>query len=216
MDKTFALTETEFFRLLSEGRVTDPQYINIHYRDFIMKVVEICSDRKNKGVAISALLFVEVEISHLQTEAEREAMNQALASFISKSLAFIRNAISKLSDMAVELVNEEEILSEITLKWVDKKVALVELGYAFHVAKVFGGSFTVKEIVRRLARLFNVEITDHYIYKKYNEIRVRGSSSDSDTKKKKKWRGDDDSRTYFLDLLVELLNTHMKKEDEEE
>lgn len=212
----FALTETEFIRQLIAGE--NKKDLEITYRDFVVKVVEICSDRRQKGYAISALLVAEVEISHLHNRTAMDAVNNRLATFISKALSFIRNTIANLKDMAVETVSEDEMLSEINLQWVDKKVALVELGYAFKVAKCFGDKLTAKEIIRNLAKAFKVDITDHYIYKKYNEMRVRSGKavSESGQNSGKKWREKDDSRTYFLDWLVEILNRHMVNRDAEE
>lgn len=213
----FALTETEFFRQLTAG-VEGVKNLNSTYKEFIVKVVELCSGCKQKIFAINALVIVEIEISHIQTQADRDSVNEELAVFISKALSFVRSTIATLKDMDIEPVSDDEILSGISLHWVDKKVALVELGYAFKVAKVFGDKLSVKEIVKNLAKAFKVDITDNYIYKKYNEIRVRGGKSgqDEDRKTNRKWREDDDSRTYFLDWLVENLNRHMKNRDQED
>lgn len=49
----------------------------------------------------------------------------------------------------------------------------------------------------KLAKAFDVEITENYIYKKFNEIKVRTL----------------DSRTYFLDLLTKMLTNHMEEQD---
>ena len=89
----FALTETEFFRQLTAG---ENENLHITYRDFIIQVFEMCRTNRNKGYAVSALLVVEIEISHLKTEAERNAVNSSLTSFISKALHFIRKTISNL------------------------------------------------------------------------------------------------------------------------
>ena len=86
------------------------------------------------------------------------------------------------------------MIQDVGLKWSHKKVALVEIGYAFHLAKCFGDQLSVKDVIMKLARAFDVEITENYIYKKYNEIKVRTL----------------DSRTYFLDLLTKMLSQHMR------
>ena len=73
----------------------------------------------------------------------------------------------------------------------------MEIGYAFHLAKCFGDRLTVKDVIFRLAKAFDVEITENYIYKKFNEIKVRTL----------------DSRTYVLDLLTKQLTQHMEEQD---
>lgn len=193
----FSLTETEFFRKLTEGKNDN---LHIAYKDFVLQVSELCNKERHKGCVITALLFVEVEISHLQTAAQRQTINNGLTEFITKALNFVRHAITHYKDLPAIPVSEEKILDGIDLRWTEKKVALVELGYAFKVAKCFGENISVKEIVSKLARLFKVEMTDNYIYKKYNEIRVRGK----------------ESRTYFIDMLTDMLNRHMSCQDEED
>lgn len=193
----FSLTETEFFRKLTEGKNDN---LHIAYKDFVLQVSELCHKGAHKGCVITALLLVEVEISYLQTAAHRKEINDALTAFITKALNFIRHTIIHYKDLAVVPVAEDKIIDEVNLKWTEKKVALVELGYAFKVAKCFGENISVKEIVSKLARLFNVEMTENYIYKKYNEIRVRGK----------------ESRTYFIDMLTDMLNRHMCNNDDED
>lgn len=193
----FSLTETEFFRKLTEGK---NENLHIAYKDFVLQVSELCNKEPRKGCVITALLFVEVEISHLQTAAQRQAINDSLTVFITKALNFVRHTITHYKDIPTIPVPENKIIDGIELRWTEKKVALVELGYAFKVAKCFGENISVKEIVSKLARLFNVEMTENYIYKKYNEIRVRGR----------------ESRTYFIDMLTDMLNRHMSCQDDED
>ena len=105
--------------------------------------------------------------------------------------------ISNLKEITVEPATDDELLQDIGLKWSHKKVALIEIGYAFHLAKCFGDRLTVKDVIMKLAKAFDVEITENYIYKKFNEIKVRTL----------------DSRTYFLDLLTKMLTNHMEEQD---
>ncbi|WP_456088633.1 RteC domain-containing protein [Parabacteroides sp.] len=181
----FSLTETEFFRKLTEGKNDN---LHIAYKDFVLQVSELCNKETHKGCVITALLYVEVEISHLQTSAQRQEVNNTLTSFITKALNFVRHTITHYKELSAHAVTEENIIDGINLKWTEKKVALVELGYAFKVAKCFGDNISVREIVTKLARLFHVDMSDNYIYKKYSEIRVRGRNS----------------RTYFIDTLTEM------------
>lgn len=190
----FALTETDFFRQLIAG---ENENLHITYRNFIIEVFEMCRKNTNKGYAVSALLVVEIEITHLMTEAERNKVNNSLTTFICKALHFVRETISNLKNVAIEPVPDDEAIQDIDLKWTHKKVALVEIGYAFHLAKCFGDNLTVRDVILKLAKAFDVDITENYIYKKFNEIKVRTL----------------DSRTYFIDLLRKLLTEHMKEQD---
>lgn len=193
----FSLTETEFFRKLTEGKNDN---LHIAYKDFVLQVSELCNKGIQKGCVITALLFVEVEISHLQTAAQRQEVNYTLVSFITKALNFVRHTITHYKELSAHAVSEDSMIDGINLKWTEKKVALVELGYAFKVAKCFGDNISVREIVTKLAKLFHVDMSDNYIYKKYSEIRVRGRNS----------------RTYFIDTLTDMLNRHMNSQDEED
>ena len=94
----------------------------------------------------------------------------------------------------------EDSIDDIALNWEANKSALIELGYAFKVANCFGSNVTVKEIINKLAKAFHVDIPENYIYKKYNEMKVRSRNS----------------RTYFIDSLTMSLNSFMAKQDEED
>lgn len=192
----FSLTETEFFRMLTEGKNDN---LHIAYKDFVLQVSEICRTAQDKTFAISALLYAEVEIAHIQTDAMRKEVNHHLASFITKALTLVRRTISHIKEVHIKSVPLDDSIDNITLNWEAKKSALVELGYAFKVANCFGVNVTVKEIIGKLAKAFNVTIPDNYIYKKYNEMRVRSRNS----------------RTYFIDSLTMSLNNFMARQDEE-
>lgn len=192
----FSLTETEFFRMLTEGSNDN---LHIAYKDFVLQVSEICNSAQNMTFAISALLYAEVEIAHIQTDAMRKEVNNYLASFITKALTLVRRTINHIKEVNIKNVPLDDSIDNITLNWEAKKSALVELGYAFKVANCFGVNVTVKEIIGKLAKAFNVTIPDNYIYKKYNEMRVRSRNS----------------RTYFIDSLTMSLNNFMARQDEE-
>ena len=194
----FALTETQFIRELIARQ---NENLHVSYKDFVMQVYDLCRNKQEKGFAVSALLVVEVEISALQTAAQREDVNNALVSFINKALHFVRNTISHYKEVDFIPVGDDETIERIGLNWTANKTALIEIGYAFKVAKCFGENITAKEIIQKLAKIFRVEMPDGYIYKKYAEMRTRGNG---------------DSRTYFIDTLVSSLNKFMQKQDEED
>ena len=193
----FTLTETEFFQMLAEGKNDN---LHIAYKDFVLQVSEMCNSTKCKGHVITALLLVEVEISHLQTEKERQEVNKTISSFISKALNFVRQTLIHFKEIDFSPVNDDEMIDKIGLNWTAQKTALIEIGYAFKVAKCFGNNISAKEIITKLAKLFNVDMNDGYIYKKYAEMRTRARNS----------------RTYFIDTLVDSLNSFMSKQDEED
>lgn len=191
----FALTETQFIRELIARQ---NENLHISYKDFVMQVYDLCRNKQEKGFAVSALLVVEVEISALQTATQREDVNNALVSFIDKALHFVRNTISHYKEVDFILTGADELIDRVGLNWTANKTALIEIGYAFKVAKCFGNNISAKEIIQKLAKVFGVDMPDGYIYKKYAEMRTRGKS---------------DSRTYFIDTLGAQLNDHMFKED---
>lgn len=191
----FALTETQFIRELIARQ---NENLHISYKDFVMQVYDLCRNKQEKGFAVSALLVVEVEISALQTATQREDVNNALVSFINKALHFVRNTISHYKEVDFIPTGVDELIDRVGLNWTANKTALIEIGYAFKVAKCFGNNISAKEIIQKLAKVFGVDMPDGYIYKKYAEMRTRGKS---------------DSRTYFIDTLGAQLNDHMFKED---
>lgn len=193
----FSLTETEFFRKLTDG---ENENLHIAYKDFVLQVSELCNKETHRGYVISSLLFVEIEISHLQTATQRQEVNDALTSFINKALCFVRQTLSHYKEIDFRTVSEENMLDRLGLDWKANKTDLIELGYAFKVANCFGSNLTAKDIIGRLAKIFKVDMTDGYIYKKYSEMRVRARNS----------------RAYFMETLVDGLNSFMSKQDEED
>lgn len=135
----FALTETQFIRELIARQ---KENLHISYKDFVMQVYNLCRNKQEKGFAVSALLVVEVEISALQTAAQREDVNNALVSFINKALHFVRNTISHYKEVDFIPVGDDETIERIGLNWTANKTALIEIGYAFKVAKCFGENIT--------------------------------------------------------------------------
>lgn len=193
----FSLTETEFFRKLTKGK---KENLHIAYKNFVLQVSELCNNEPHKGCVISALLYVEVEISHLQTAAQRQEVNDALVSFISKALYFVRQTLTHYKETDFHPASEVDMLERLGLDWKANKTDLIELGYAFKVANCFGTKLSAKDIIGRLARIFKVDMTESYIYKKYSEMRMRGRNS----------------RTYFMDTLIDGLNSFMSKQDQED
>lgn len=191
----FALTETQFVRELIARQ---NENLHLSYKEFVMQVYDLCRNKQEKGFAVSALLIVEVEISSLQTETQRENVNKALTAFITKALQFVRSTICHYKEVDFIPTDDSETIDSIGLNWVANKSALIEIGYAFKVARCFGDKVSAKEIIKKLARLFKVDIADNYIYKKYNDFKTRERNR----------------RTYFIDDLGDRLNIHFDKEDE--
>ena len=190
----FALTETQFIRELIARQ---NENLHISYKDFVMQVYDLCRNKQEKGFAVSALLVVEVEISALQTAAQREDVNNALVSFINKALHFVRNTISHYKEVDFVPTSEDDMIEKIGLNWQANKSALIEIGYAFKVAKCFGANVSAREIILKLATLFKVDMAENYIYKKYYDMKTR----------------ENNRRTYFIDDLGDKLNDHMDNED---
>lgn len=190
----FALTETQFIRELIARQ---NENLHISYKDFVMQVYDLCRNKQEKGFAVSALLVVEVEISALQTATQREDVNNALVSFINKALHFVRNTISHYKEVDFVPTGEDDMIEKIGLNWKANKSALIEIGYAFKVAKCFGSDVSAREIILMLAKLFKVDMAENYIYKKYYDMKTR----------------ENNRRTYFIDDLGDKLNDHMDNED---
>ena len=190
----FALTETQFIRELIARQ---NENLHISYKDFVMQVYDLCRNKQEKGFAVSSLLVVEVEISALQTAAQREDVNNALVSFINKALHFVRNTISHYKEVDFVPTSEDDMIEKIGLNWQANKSALIEIGYAFKVAKCFGANVSAREIILKLAKLFKVDMAENYIYKKYYDMKTR----------------ENNRRTYFIDDLGDKLNDHMDNED---
>lgn len=192
-----ALTDTEFFQQLMKRK---GENIQIAYAQFLVEINNFCHKAKSKMIAINALVHVEVEISQLHTQSQRDALNGEITDFIVKSLSYIRQTLSNIKDVEFIPVPATEMLNEIGLTWTAKATDLVEMAYAFKISKVFGDKVSVETIFKKLAKAFNVKSPANYCYNKYLTMKVRSRKR----------------RTYFLDSISDNLNNHMNKQDQEE
>lgn len=192
-----ALTDTEFFQKLTERK---NENIHIAYKQFVVEVNNLCHKAKSKMVAINALVHIEVEISQLQTQAQRDALNEELTDVIVKSLSYVRQTLSHIKDIEFTSVPGEKMLEGVGLTWDANATDLVEMAYAFKVSNIFGDKIGVEAIFNRLAKAFNVKAPLNYCYNKYLTMKVRSRKR----------------RTYFLDGISDRLNEHMNRQDREE
>ena len=109
----FSLTETEFFHKLTEGKNDN---LHIAYKDFVLQVSEMCSKSTHKGYVITALLYAEVEIQHLQTARQRDEVNQELAAFINKALHFVHHTINHYKEMEIAMIPVDDCFDSINLE----------------------------------------------------------------------------------------------------
>lgn len=192
-----ALTDTEFFRKLTERK---NENIHIAYKQFVVEVNNLCHKAKSKMIAINALVHIEVEISQLQTQAQRDALNEELTDVIVKSLSYVRQTLSNIKDVEIVPIPDDNVLNGIDLTWKANATDLVEMAYAFKVSNIFGNKIGVEAIFNRLAQAFNVKTPLNYCYNKYLAMKVRSRKR----------------RTYFLDGISDRLNEHMNRQDQEE
>lgn len=83
------------------------------------------------------------------------------------------------------------------IKWTSSKVALIELIYALHTAKVINkGRMEIKDIAKLVENIFNIDLGDYY--RSYLEIKMRKKG-----------------RTKFLDKLKAQLTSKMEASEEE-
>lgn len=190
----FSLTETEFFQKLTEGKNDN---LHVAYKDFVLQVSEMCHKSTHKGYVITALVYVEVEIRHLQTARQRDEVNQELATFINKALHFVRHTLTHYKDMDIALFSAEEAFDGVTLEWNADKTDFMELCYALKIGKCLNSDATVTDIMKALSKVFNLNVNPNYLHKRFTELKTRGKKS----------------RTAFLDVLVNRFNRFLHGSD---
>ena len=190
----FSLTETEFFRLLTEG---NNENLHIAYKDFVLQVSEICSKITHKGYVITALLYAEVEIQHLQTARQRGEVNQELAAFINKALHFVHHTLNHYKEMEIAMIPVDDCFDSINLEWNADKTDFMELCYALKIGKCLNSDATVTDIMKALAKAFNLNVNPNYLHKRFTELKSRSKKS----------------RTAFLDVLQHRFNRFLHGSD---
>lgn len=198
----FALTETEFFRKLRQGLLDENLHVDA--KEFLLCVHEVSSpSTPDQSFVLDALIIAEIELQKIMEMQIPEESNQALTAMVKAARKYILHKIEahKSGINGFVASSESNPLSSLSLNWKGDKTEFMELCYALKIGKCFGEHTSTADIVRTLAKVFNVEVTPDYAKKRFYESKYRGARK---------------SYTAFLDKLKNCVRSFMGVELEDE
>ena len=198
----FALTETEFFRKLRQGLLDEDLHVDA--KEFMLSVYEVTSPASpDKAFALDALIIAEIELQKIMAMQLPNETNRALAAMVEAARKYILHKIESHKSGLDGFVaaSDENPLSSLSLDWNGDKTEFMELCYALKIGKCFGEHTSTADIVRILAKVFNVEVTPEYAKKRFYESKYRGSRK---------------SHTAFLDKLKSCVRNFIGLDPEED
>lgn len=206
--KHLTLTETEFFRLISNP--DSRAGLRTAYDEFTQRVIQLCLTPPGSGHPVHALSYAETELQYheaLQGKSHESELNlhvhKALA-FVRKMLRFLAREYHPLPPFSRVPAGEKAGPSPAEappIRWTGSISDLVELLYGLDTIKcINGGETGIQELMVHFSRIFGMELKASQCYNAYVDIRRRKN----------------DSRTYFFDRASNKLNERIVKDDERE
>lgn len=202
------LTETEFFRLISNP--DSRAGLRTAYDEFTQRVIQLCLTPPGSGHPVHALSYAETELQYheaLRGRSHESELNlhvhKALA-FVRKMLRFLAREYHPLPPFSRVPSGEKAGPSSTEappIRWTGSISDLVELLYGLDTLKcINGGETGIQELMVHFSRIFGMELKASQCYNAYVDIRRRKN----------------DSRTYFFDRASDKLNERIVKDDERE
>lgn len=193
------LTETEFFKRIVSGNEISHEDMQVHYDQFISCTMTLCLSNHHVNAKYATLAFTETELSYCVRSA-----NSVMGIFVGKAQIFIRKMMRLLvtplhHHVALTPDSTPNIDAPPTMCWTGKASDLVELIYGIVESKsINNGETSLKEIAQYIYDMFGLKAKN--CYQIYNDMKMRKN----------------DSRTYFIDKLSEMVNRRMDDDDEKE
>lgn len=177
----FHLTETEFFKNLRQGLLTEE--LNLQLRDFMVRVHQVSAPgATDPYLLLDMLMITQMELDTIGSSAHRLSVNQALADTVAKAHSYLLHKIEQVrtTHKGIIITPPEESISDISLKWRKDKTSFVELVHSLELGQYFGDASRAT-ILKGLAKACNVSIDEAYANNRINLFASRGKKSVTST-----------------------------------
>lgn len=173
----FHLTETEFFKNLRQGLLSED--LSLHLRDFMIRVHEVATPHStNRAFVLDVLVITDIEFRRLKSQESMFTANKALVSMVEMAHEYLCHKIEQVrKDLpSIQPVAKEEIVEDVNLNWRGNKSEFIQICHALKVAKLFGETSQAK-IIRVLAKACNVDIDAQYARNCISGLQSRAQGS---------------------------------------
>lgn len=169
----FVLTETPLISKFRKGLLKEDCHVDV--KDFILTVHEVTKSSANeREFVLEALIIADIELRHLKSVHDLNKANHALAGMVEQAHNYVLHKIDEHKNNLGTFVaaKDDEIIDMVDLTWIRTKSELAALSYALRVGQCFSPKDTQKDIVRALAKAFNVDMTMEYAKKRIYESKM--------------------------------------------
>jgi len=173
----FHLTETEFFKNLRQGLLTED--LSLHLRDFMIRVHEVSTPKSsNRSFILDVLVITDIEFRRLKSQDYMYSANQALVGMVEMAHEYLCHKIEQIRNElpTIQLVEKENMVEDVNLNWRGNKSEFIQICHALKVAKLFGETSQAK-IIRVLAKACNVDIDAQYARNCISGLQSRAQGS---------------------------------------
>lgn len=173
----FHLTETEFFKNLRQGLLTED--LSLHLRDFMIRVHEVATpNSSNRSFILDVLVITDIEFRRLRSQDYLYSANHALVGMIEMAHEYLCHKIEQVRKdfPSIQTISKDEIVEDICLNWKGNKSEFIQICHALKVAKLFGETSQAK-IIRVLAKACNVDIDAQYARNCISGLQSRAQGS---------------------------------------
>lgn len=193
------LTETEFFKHIGGANDLSHADMQVHYEQFVASAMTLCHSGRSVNATYVALAYTDTELSYIVRKA-----GSVVDTFVNKAQSFVHKMMEHLTNSShhhtPHISNGNHCIeAPPAMRWTGNASDLVEVIYGFAESKsINNGETPVKEIARFFYDMLGVTAKD--CYRIYADMKLRKN----------------DSRTYFIDRMSELVNRRMEMDEERE
>lgn len=177
----FHLTETEFFKNLRQGLLSED--LRIHLRDFIVRVHKISAPgATDPYLLLDMLMITQLELGTIEGVEDRMKVNKVIADTVAHAHSFLMHKIEQVRKAQPDFTITPQIdsINEVSLKWDKDKTSFIELVHSLEVAKYFGTASRAT-ILKTLSKAFNVNVDEAYANNRISQFASRGKKSVTST-----------------------------------
>lgn len=173
----FHLTETEFFKNLRQGLLTED--LHIYLRDFIVKVHEVANPHSShQAYALDAMLIADIEFKKFKSLDMLASANKAMVATVDMAHEFLLHKMEEVRKQipTFKPTPKKKCVEGIDLRWRGTKTEFSELCYALKVGGFLGNGVSMNEIVRTLSDAFNADVSTDYAKSRIHMSKCRSEN----------------------------------------
>lgn len=192
----FHLTETEFFKNLRQGLLSED--LHVHLRDLIISIHEVTAPNSPYShCALEMLICADLSFAIFKNNDTLGKANKALADAVDRAHQYVLNKLNSLGAGCQYVKPQGDPLVKSQLTWTRDKSRFAQFCHMVKVGKLVHSEDTMEDIVQVLGPVFGLDMSTQYVRNRISAL---------------KYIDADKSMTPFLDEMKEAVISHMTEE----